>query len=592
MVNGHGVLLYGLHKFYWSMYKVFTRQSFSKKKLGVFIQKILQESPQTFEELQKLKRQIAKETRTTMPSQRDLLSIYRSLLKSGEIKPSRTLEQILVLRSVRTISGVAPITVLVKPYPCPAKCVYCPAEKNMPKSYLANEPAAARALLNNFDPYRQVITRLRTLYENGHPVDKLELIVKGGTWGSYPWPYDLWFITRCFEAANDFPGGNNHTEKDPSLSRQGYLKPLLKKAEQRLLQSQEKNEKTQCRFIGITLETRPDWIDLEKIRRMRLLGATRIEIGFQHSDDKIQKLTKREHTLQNTKAAAKLLRDVGFKVDFHTMPQLPGSTPKKDFKMYKTLFKDSGLRPDMIKIYPCVVIKSAELYQWWKQGKYTPYKDKDLIEMLISVKSGVIPPYVRISRLIRDFSSTDIAAGNKVMNLRQVIQKKMRKRGLQCKCLRCREIGHIQEWLGSAAQKILKQAPVLYQHVYRASDGKEHFIGFEDKDKSMVFAFLRMRFPSKHNKEIIRLFPELQGSAFIRELHTYGHLVSLGKVGEISNAQAQHQGLGKKLMAHAERIAKDAGYKKMAVISGIGVREYYQKLGYKKQGTYMIKTTT
>ncbi|MDA2935854.1 tRNA uridine(34) 5-carboxymethylaminomethyl modification radical SAM/GNAT enzyme Elp3 [Patescibacteria group bacterium AH-259-L05] len=556
----------------------------------VFVQKILQESPQTFEELQKLKRQVAKETKTTMPSQRDLLSSYRALLKSGEIRPSRTLEQILVLRSVRTISGVAPITVLVKPYPCPAKCVYCPTEKNMPKSYLANEPAAARALRNNFDPYRQVMTRLRTLYENGHPVDKLELIVKGGTWGSYPWPYDLWFITRCFEAANDFPNENNHTEKDPSLLREGYLKEFLQKAEQRLLQTQGKNEKAQCRFIGITLETRPDWIDLEKIRRMRLLGTTRLEIGFQHSDDKIQKLTLREHTLQDTKVAAKLLRDAGFKVDFHTMPHLPGSTPKKDFKMYKTLFKDSGLRPDMIKIYPCVVIKSAELYQWWKQGKYMPYKDKDLVEMLIKVKSEVIPPYVRISRLIRDFSSNDIVAGNKVTNLREVIQGKMRKRGLQCECLRCREIGHSVKQSNKDVQTALRSKPQLFEYKYSASGGKEFFVSFESKDKSVVFAFLRMRFPSKDNKEIITLFPELQGAAFIRELHTYGHLVSLGKIGDISSAQAQHQGLGKKLMARAEKIAKNAGYTKMAVISGIGVREYYQKLGYKKQGTYMVKS--
>lgn len=557
--------------------------------IEVFVQKILQESPQTFEELQKLKRQVAKETKTKMPSQRDLLFCYRALLKSGKIKPSRTLEQILVLRSVRTISGVAPITVLAKPYPCPAKCVYCPTEKNMPKSYLANEPAAARAVRNNFDPYRQVMTRLQTLYENGHPVDKLELIVKGGTWGSYPWPYDLWFITRCFEAANDFPHENNHTEKDPSLLREGYSKEFLQKAEQRLLQAQGKNEKIQCRFIGITLETRPDWIDLEKIRRMRLLGTTRLEIGFQHSNDKIQKLTLREHTLQDTKAAVKLLRNAGFKVDFHTMPQLPGSTPKKDFKMYRILFKDSDLRPDMIKIYPCVVIKSADLYQWWKQGKYNPYKDSDLIEMLIKVKSEIIPPYVRISRLIRDFSSADIIAGNKVTNLREVIQGKMRERGLQCKCLRCREVGHAMKQSKKNIQEILRSKPLLFEYVYKASDGKEFFISFESKDQRVVFAFLRMRFPSKDNKEIITLFPELDGAVFIRELHTYGHLVSLGKIGEISSAQAQHRGLGKKLMARAERIAKNAGYTKMAVIAGIGVREYYRKLGYKKQGTYMVK---
>lgn len=554
-----------------------------------FIHEILQSKPQTIEQLQKIKRRIAKELNVSMPSQRDLLSSYRVLLKSGKIKPSQKLEQILILRSVRTISGIAPITVLVKPYTCPANCVYCPTEKNMPKSYLANEPAAARALLNHFDPYLQVIKRIKTLHENGHPIDKLELIVKGGTWGSYPWPYDLWFITRCFEAANDFPNEKENKDNDPSLSRQGYLKEFLQKAEKRLLQAQEKNEKAQCRFIGITLETRPDWIDLEKIQQMRLLGTTRLEIGFQHSDDKIQKLTKRKHTLKQTKIAAKLLRDAGFKIDFHTMPQLPGSTPKKDFKMYKILFKDSGLCPDMIKIYPCVVIKSTELYDWWKKGKYTPYSDNDLIKMLIKVKSKIIPSYVRISRLIRDFSSTDIIAGNKTTNLREVIQKKMRQRDLRCKCLRCREIGHVSKF-GHSVSKTSK--PKFFKYKYKASKGKEFFISFENKDKRVVFAFLRMRFPSKNNKEIIKLFPELKDSAFIRELHTYGHLVSLGKVGKISSAQAQHQGLGKELMKCAESIAKKAGYTKMAVISGVGVREYYQKLGYKKQGTYMVKSLT
>ena len=323
---------------------------------------------------------------------------------------------------------------------------------------------------------------------------------------------------------------------------------------------------------------------------MRLLGVTRLEIGFQHSDEKIQMLTKREHTLEDTRVAVKLLRDAGFKVDFHTMPHLPGSTPKKDFEMYKTLFRDSGLRPDMIKIYPCVVIKSADLYQWWKQGKYKPYKDRDLVEMLIKVKSQIIPPYVRISRLIRDFSSNDIVAGNKVTNLRQIIQRKMRERGLQCQCLRCREVGHSLKQSNKNLAETLRSKPRFFKDVYQASGGTEFFMSFENKDQSVVFAFMRMRFPSKNNKEIVTLFPELADAAFIRELHTYGHLVSLGKIGKISSAQAQHRGLGKELMARAEQTAKKAGYVKMAVIAGIGVREYYRKLGYEKQGTYMIKS--
>jgi elongator complex protein 3 len=574
----------------------------------------------TNEDIQKLKRMIAGEDKTSMPTKTDLIALYREFLAQGKISQNKELEKLLLRRSVRTISGIAPITVLTKAYSCPGKCVYCPTEVGMPKSYLSNEPAAARAVRLAFDPYNQVYFRLQTLFNNGHPVDKLELIVKGGTWGSYPWPYELWFIRRCYEAANafqkdgeddkDYYDGkdnpndpnyhNNHNHPlnlDPSLHRDGYLPENLKQQEEKVLKIQEQNETAACRIIGLTLETRPDWIDAEKIKRMRLLGATRVEVGVQHTDDEIQKLTKRGHTLSTAINAAKLLRDAGFKVDFHTMPQLPGSTPEKDFEMYRELFANPGLRPDMIKVYPCSVVKEAELYSWFKEGKFTPYPDEDLIELLIRVKSELIPRYVRISRLIRDIPSTSIMAGNRVTNLREVIQEKMAERGLHCKCLRCREVGHqpvlkhptppgrkaTEDPRQSRDNTQLPTSLKMFNEQYEASEGIEHFLSMEDEKRNIVYAFCRLRLPLQEN-EAVKIFPELQGAAFIRELHTYGHLVPLGNIGEV-----QHTGLGKQLMERAEGIARAAGFQKMAVIAGVGVREYYRKLGYCKQGTYMVK---
>lgn len=485
-------------------------------------------------------------------SKKDLLALYHKLLAKNKVKKSPALEKTLTKRAVRTLSGVAIITVLTKPWACPGKCVYCPSEKGMPKSYLSDEPAAARAKMLAFDPFEQTRQRILALEANGHSTDKMELIVKGGTWNAYLLAYQYWFILRCFQAAN-----GRIAKKEPLVKNIDALK-------KKLANEQRKNEIAKHRVVGLTLETRPDFITEKTAGEMREMGCTRVEMGAQTTDDKILKLINRGHDARQTKEATRLLKNRGFKVDYHLMPQLPGSTPAKDLKMMKEIFIDPDHRPDMIKIYPCTVIENSELYNWLKKRKYKPYSDKQLIATLIKFKTRV-PRWVRISRLIRDIPGHHVKAGNKITNLRQVIQVRMREEGLKCRCLRCREVGH--------APEAARGKPKMFIDKYRASGGMEYFLSYEDPKRNVVFAFCRLRIAP--------------GVAFIRELHTYGHLVNIGK----NEKQAsQHTGLGKKLLAEAEKICRKQRVKKLAVISGVGVRNYYRKLGYRLENTYMVKS--
>ncbi|MFA5061853.1 MAG: tRNA uridine(34) 5-carboxymethylaminomethyl modification radical SAM/GNAT enzyme Elp3 [Patescibacteria group bacterium] len=502
----------------------------------------IRKKPKDLEALNTLKRLILRSQTTVknIPTTSELLKAYHKLVLKHKIKKDLNLEQLLTKRAVRTLSGVTIITVLTKPFSCPGKCIYCPTENGMPKSYLSDEPAANRALGLKFDPYEQVRLRIKALEDNGHPTDKIELIVKGGTWNAYPTSYQYWFILRCFEACNE--------SKTNDLQK-----------------AQIKNESARHRIIGLTLETRPDYINEKNIKIMRELGCTRVEMGVQTTDEKTLKKIQRGHDVKSVINATRLLKNSGFKVDYHLMPQLPGSTPAKDLKMMLEIFADSAFRPDMIKIYPCTVIKNTQLYKWLKAGKYKPYSDRQLINILKKFKTQV-PRYARISRLIRDIPSHHIQAGNKLTNLRQVIQAEMTKEGLKCKCLRCREVGHQLKTIA---------APKLFIDKYKSSGGTEYFISFEDAKRSVVFAFCRLRIC----KNVI--YP-----AFIRELHTYGHLVEIGKT---EKGASQHKGLGVKLVKIAEQLAKKGGVKKLTVISGVGVRGYYKKLGYKLDNTYMVK---
>jgi elongator complex protein 3 len=538
--------------------------------MKTLIKKLIQQRNLTRPQLDELKNSWSRLNYRSAPSTAEVLKEYRKLVAEKKIKSSALLETLLQKRAVRTLSGVAIVTVLTKPWPCPGHCIYCPLESGMPKSYLKSEPAAQRAYFNKFNPYNQVISRLQMLYNNGHLTDKIELIVKGGSWNAYPWKYQVWFIKECFRACNDFSVSLRAKRSNPV----DYAPTRLLRSLRSLAMTQKKNETAAQRLIGLTLEARPDLITHKTAEQMRVLGCTRVEMGIQHTDNKILKLTKRGHTIADAKKATALLRGYGFKIDFHLMPQLPGSTPAKDYKMFEKIFSDPDLRPDMIKIYPCTVVKNSELYQWHKNGKFKPYSDKKLIEMLVKVKSKIIPRYCRISRLIRDIPSTEIIAGNLATNLRQIIQKEMKKQGSQCQCLRCREVGHQLPCHSERSEESLFKIK-LFIDKYSTSGGTEYFLSFEDALRRTVYAFCRLR-----------LGADGLYQAFIRELHTYGHLMPLGQK---SKKASQHQGLGKKLIAEAEKIANKHGADTIAIISGIGVREYYKKLGYKLNETYMVK---
>lgn len=521
----------------------------TKIQLQKIVKQLIKKNPLTEKELLVIVRQEAGKFKCPPPKKSQLLSAYHNLLKNKKLKINKTLEEFLIKRAIRTLSGVAIISVLTKPSSCPGKCLYCPTENNMPKSYLSNEPAVMRAILNDFDPYRQIKMRLRALKANGHLTDKIELIIMGGTWSCHSLKYQSWFIRRCFEALNGREAAS-------------------------LVIAQKQNETALHRCIGLTLETRPDYIDEKEIIKMRKFGCTRVELGIQHIDEKILKLNRRGHTARQSVKAIRLLKRVGFKINYHLMLNLPGATLIKDFKMFEKIYTHPDWMPDMIKIYPCVVNEHAKLHSWWKKGKYKPYTDKQLLNLLIKIKK-ITPPYVRITRLIRDIPEESIVAGNKITNLRQIIGELAQKQNWSCKCIRCREVGHRK------SEKRKAKSAKLKIKKYPANDGWEYFLSYESKDKKMLYAFLRLRINNQAQDNFIS---ELKDTAIIRELHTYGQLASIGKSGDV-----QHLGLGKKLLTEAEKITKKHGLKKIAVISGIGVKKYYEKFNYHIGKNYMIK---
>lgn len=497
-----------------------------------------------------------------MPSNAEMLAYYKDLVSTGEQQPSKKIEQILRKIKVRSNSGVAVVSLLTKPYQCPGRCIYCPFEKEMPKSYLSKEPAAARALANNFSPYTQVQNRMKALVANGHPIDKLEVIVIGGTWSYYDEAYQEEFISEIFRAANDFTKTTD--------SEKGGEKKTLEEL-------QYENETAGARVIGLSIETRPDYINEDELNRLRRFGVTKIEIGVQSLDDTVLAQNKRDMTAESIAEATELMRNAGFKVVYHMMPNLLGSTPEKDIQMFGDLFNGTKHHPDMLKIYPCVVLKKSALYEIWQKGGYAPYTDNELLHVLREAKKQV-PKYVRITRVIRDIPADYIMAGSKISNLRQVLEQDQKNKNWHCVCIRCREIRnetvHLKDY-------------VLQQIEYRTETGKEIFLSFEHSSENKCAAFCRLRLPDKNATDTFSGTLEvLHGAAIVRELHTYGQLEKIQKKG----TQGQHRGLGIRLMYEAERIARNAGYEKMAVISGVGVREYYKnKLGFSLDRTYMVK---
>ncbi|MBI4994032.1 tRNA uridine(34) 5-carboxymethylaminomethyl modification radical SAM/GNAT enzyme Elp3 [Candidatus Peregrinibacteria bacterium] len=505
----------------------------------------------TSDQLHQLKIKYAKQYQKNPPKNSEIIAAYRNLLKKRKICENRKFERLIRKRNIRTLSGVSPVAVLTKSFGCPGQCIYCPAEKNVPKSYLSNEPAVMRAIIHNYDAYEQVKWRVKALDANGHPTDKIELIIMGGTWSSLPKVYQNSFIKGCFDGLN------------------------LRNS-QSLKQAQKKNESAKHRCVALTLETRPDWINEKEIIRMRELGATRIEIGVQSLYDDVLNLVKRGHKTDATIRATQLLKDAGFKISYHMMPNLPGSNVARDIKMFKELFENPEFKPDMLKVYPCVVAPFSELEKWYKQGRYKPYTDKQLIKIILAIKK-YFPRYLRVSRLYRDIPSQSIIAGSKVSNMRQVVHELMKEKGICCSCIRCREI---------RGQKINLQNIEFKIMNYSASNGQEFFLSFNDTQSRRLCALLRLRFSSYSLKGKKHFIKELEGAALIRELHTYGSQVPLSEKDELAT---QHMGFGKRLVSEAEKIATKNGYKKITTIAGIGVRQYYKKLRYELDGTYMVK---
>ncbi len=501
----------------------------------------------------------------------------------------------LISKPSRVISGVAVVAVMTKPIKCPhGKCVPCPGGPDsffgsVPQSYTGKEPATMRGIRNFYDPYLQIFNRLEQYVLLDHMPDKVELIVMGGTFPSFQKKYQEEFIKYCFKALNDFSRfffkrevldfakfkdffelpTEDINNKD-RISR--IQKKVLKlKGNSSLLKEQKTNESSLIRCVGLTIESRPDYAMFKHANEMLKLGCTRVELGIQSTYDDVLKKMERGHSVNDSIKSMQILKDLSFKVNAHMMLGLPGSNREKDLASLRELFSNPDFRPDMLKLYPCMVLEGTKLYDLYKRGKYHPLNTKDAIEIIAKFKAEV-PPYVRIMRVQRDIPTKMTIAGVDKTNLRQYVDKYMKEHNLKCRCIRCREAGR--------AKKVEKVEIMV--RPYDSSHGREFFISVEDVKNDVLVGFCRLRFPSKSlRKEITK------ESALIRELHVYSPLVQIGK--SPVKGQMQHKGFGSMLLAKAESIAKDHGYKKMVVISGIGVKKYYSSLSYHKDGPYMSK---
>ena len=484
--------------------------------------------------LQKLKVKLAGEYGLSeVPSNSEILADARN----DELKKAIPL---LRRKPVRTVSGVAVVAVMTSPHPCPhGKCIYCPGgvEAGSPQSYTGKEPAARRALRNEFDPFRQVTDRIVQLEAIGHRTDKIDLIIMGGTFTSRDPEYQEWFVRRCFDAMNG-------------------------KDSENIDEAHTLNASSAHRCIGLTVETRPDVFGNEQIENAMALGATRVELGVQILDDDILNAVNRGHGVAAAVEATGNCKRHGLKVCYHIMPGLPGSSPQKDLDSFRRMFEDPDLRPDMLKIYPTLVIPGTELHTLWGSGRYVPYDTEEGIALLAEMKS-IVPEYVRIQRIQRDIPVPEIAAGILRSNIRELAQERLLKQGKECRCIRCREVGQNDVSMDDPSLITTKDL------VYGASGGTEHFISLEYDDMLIGYARLRL---------------DGGDTATVRELKVFGRMAGIGEDGEW-----QHRGFGKELMAKAEAIAKNSGKRVMRINSGVGVREYYAAMGYELCAPYMIR---
>jgi elongator complex protein 3 len=477
-----------------------------------------------------------------------LVHTYRELIHEGEWPDDTDILRQIRMKPGRTLSGVTTVSVLTKPYPCPGDCIFCPDDVRVPKSYLPDEPGAMRGVHHDFDPYEQTYARIEALEAIGHPTDKIELIILGGTWSAYPEEYQAWFVQRCLDALNGF------TSKD-------------------LAEAQLANQNTQHKNVGLVVETRPDQIDLNEIRRLRELGVTKVQMGVQSMDDHILELNHRGHTADDTRRAVSLLRSAGFKIALHWMPNLLGATLNSDRADFLRLWEDHQLRPDEIKIYPCQLLENTKLHELWESGEFTPYSTEELIDLIADLKLH-IPQYCRVNRVVRDIPSHHVVAGNKRTNLRQDIQRALEHREQSCECIRCREIRGTP----------VDPGKLKIDHItYHANGGQEGFLSFVTSEDNLA-GYLRLYLPGSNSMDTG--MSDLADAAIIREVHIYGQSLEVGLEEE---GAAQHIGLGEHLMSKAEQLAQENDYQRIAVIAALGTRGYYRRFGYELGETYMVK---
>jgi elongator complex protein 3 len=488
-------------------------------------------------------------------SKHELVRGYRALCRQGQLTFQRETLRRLQMKPTRTLSGVAPVTVLTAPAPCPGACIFCPDDARMPKSYLADEPGAMRGLYHQFDPFQQTAARMRALENIGHSTDKIELLILGGTWSAYEGDYQEWFVRRCLDAMNGRPA------------------PTLR-------QAQAWNERAPHRNVGLVIETRPDQITPDEILRLRRLGVTKVQLGVQSLDDALLAANRRGHSVEQSRQAVRLLRLGGFKIAVHWMPNLLGATPESDRGDFRRLWEDPALRPDELKIYPCVLLAGTALYEHWQRGAYRPYDEQTLISLVADCKA-LVPPYCRINRVTRDIPAPNVVAGSTKANLRQLVHRYMAERGVACRCVRCREVR------GAHVDAAHLQLETL---VYPTDLTQEYFLSAVTPQGSLA-GFLRLSLPkrrdrvafaSRNNPDIV--VDEISDCAMIREVHVYGPALS---VGAASDGEAQHSGVGRRLIQRAQDIAQASGYRRLAVIAATGTRNYYRRWGFELGELYM-----
>ncbi|WP_410320006.1 tRNA uridine(34) 5-carboxymethylaminomethyl modification radical SAM/GNAT enzyme Elp3 [Methanobrevibacter sp.] len=550
-----------------------------EKACRTIINDILKGKISTRRELEVKKRQLCRDLK---------LSRFMSnadILKYAKPEEKEIVSGILKKKPTRTMSGVAIVAVMCHPHKCPhGRCFYCPESDIAPPSYTGEEPAALRGRMYEFHPYVQCFNRLKQLKKIGHPIDKVELIIMGGTFPSRDLCYQEWFTSQCLKAMTDFGLILENKPKNYEYNldydeirsfEKGVLKTYPPNDYVLIDDVQRANENSKVRCVGMTFETRPDYCKKEHINRMLNFGVTRVELGVQTLSDDLYVKIKRGHTIADVTEANQLLRDSAIKVAMHMMPGL-FVDEKQDLKMFKQLFSDDNFKPDMLKIYPCLVTEGSELYDLWKAGGYSPYTDEEAVDLIVKIKK-ILPKWVRTMRIQRDIPSTLIEAGVKKSNLGELVYNKLEEEPINCQCIRCREIGHKK-----TSQEYTLDDFEMFKETYTACNGEENFLSIEDANEESIAGFLRLRFPSKNHFR-----PEITDkTALVRELHVYGNMI---KIGDKNPKIGQHTGFGEKLLKEAENLSLENGKEDIAIISGIGSRNYYRKFGYEKVGPYMVK---